>query len=60
MRWLVVITAAAGIALLAVALAARRSDSAMDIRAQQTAAGAIPAIDAAAPAQFSTAAFAAG
>jgi len=60
MRWLLPITAAAVLVLLAVVVTARRGESAMGNNAQQTTAGAIPAIDAAAPAQFQTATFAAG
>lgn len=59
-RWLLPITAAAVLALLAVVFTARRGESAMGNQAQQTTVGAIPAIDAAAPAQFKTATFAAG
>lgn len=61
MKWLVVITAAVSMALLMVVFAARRGESVMENPVQQAAgAGAIPAIDAAAPAQFKTATFAAG
>jgi negative regulator of sigma E activity len=60
MKWLLPITAVAVIVLLAVVFTARRGESAMGNQIQQATTGAIPAIDAAAPAQYETATFAAG
>jgi hypothetical protein len=61
MKWLLSITAVIGLALVGLALTARRGESVMDKQlTQTTTVGAIPAIDAAAPAKFETATFAAG
>jgi len=60
MKWLLSITAVLGLAFVGLALTARRGESVMDKQLTQTTVNAIPAIDAAAPAKFETATFAAG